>query len=97
MLSIWVRGPRIRLPGSEAHFQAGLFQSQLDPLLGQFLKTLVLGQLLPNLGEELRANELGGAFSPVHIAQLIIRTVTLGILGILTFTTGLAAGVVLPG
>lgn len=73
-----------------------LYKYRKDPLLGQFLKTLVLGQLLPNLGEELRANELGGAFSPVHIAQLIIRTVTLGILGILTFTTGLAAGVVLP-
>src|SRR6516162_3740645 len=69
------------------------FHYQVYPFVGQFPKSFVIGKLLSHLRQALGAHEERSALAPPGEAEVVIRSVLLGILGIFTTTVRLAADV----
>src|SRR5438105_6263107 len=71
------------------------FHHQVHPLVGQFPKALVAGDLLPYPGQALGAHETSTAFAAPGETELVIGSVLLRILGVFATAACLAAYVVL--
>ena len=59
-------------------------QCQVNPLGGQGFKGFVVFQLPRHQGQQCLRDKLGGAFTLMHITQLIIGAMLLGVEGVLT-------------
>ena len=58
---------------------------------------LVPGNLSPDLGQEGPTDELGGTLASVDPAQLVVGSVSLGVLGVFAAAVGFTTNVVLLG
>src|SRR5262249_33625491 len=76
--------------------QASDLEGCIDPLTHERAQPLVVGHFALNLGEVFRAHEVRAALAPPGVAELVVRTVPLGRVG-LTAAGGIAADVVLLG
>ena len=63
------------------------FHRQIHPLVDQLAKALVVGNLLMHLVHLFRPEETGAAVAAPGVAELVIRPVLAGVLGVFTAAT----------
>jgi len=75
----------------------GPFQGQSDPLIDPVTELFEIRQLAAHFGQLLCAYEAGGLLAVMDVIEMVVRSVTLRLTGVLAAAAWLATDMVLAG